>query len=90
LTTLLGVGQDLVSLGDTLEESIIVCQTRSAGLLVGMMLEYLFAVGDLNLVLSSLVSQTGETKNSVVILRLKSGKGPHRSQYESSEGLSLP
>ena len=64
-----GVGENLGSLLDALEE-LIVLSAASGSLLVGVMLEDLLAVGALDLVLCGTVSQTGYAENSVVILRL--------------------
>lgn len=65
-----GVRQDFGSFLDALEKLIALVAT-GGGLLIGMMLENLLAVGALDLVLGGTVSQTGYAENSVVILRLR-------------------
>jgi hypothetical protein len=70
LAALGGVEENLGGLLDALEEVVILRSARG-GLLVGVVLEDLLAVGTLDLVLSGLVSELGETEDLVVILRLK-------------------
>ena len=65
-----GVKKDLSGLLDTLEELVIV-DTALGGLLVGVVLEDLLAVGLLDLVLGGLVAVLGEAENLVVVLGLQ-------------------
>lgn len=69
LATLGGVKEDLSSLLDTLEE-LIILGAALGGLLIGMVLEDLLAVGLLDLILSGLESVLGKAKNLVVVLSL--------------------
>jgi hypothetical protein len=64
-----GVGKDLVSLLDALEELVVLGGTGS-GLLVGVVLEDLPAVGALDLLLGGTVTVAGYAEDSVVVLRL--------------------
>jgi hypothetical protein len=64
-----GVGKDLVSLLDALEELVVLGGTGS-GLLVGVVLENLPAVGALDLLLGGTVTVAGYAEDGVVVLRL--------------------
>jgi hypothetical protein len=64
-----GVGKDLVSLLDALEELVVLGGTGS-GLLVGVVLEDLPAVGALDLLLGGTVTVAGYAEDGVVVLRL--------------------
>lgn len=68
---LFGVGEDLESFLDALEERIVIGVAGEAGLFIGVVLEDLFTVGDADLVLSSFVSQFGEAEDGVVVLFLE-------------------
>lgn len=70
LTALDGIKEDFSRLLDALEE-VVILDTTGGGLLVGVVLQDLLAVGPLNLVLSGLVAVLGEAKDFVVILRLQ-------------------
>ena len=63
------VGEDLVGLLDALEE-LVVLGLAKGGLLVGVVLEDLLAVGTLDLVISGLPTVLGYTENGVVVLTL--------------------
>lgn len=69
LAALDGVKEDLSGLLDTFKELVVLSATLGS-LLVGVVLEDLLAVGLLDLVLSSLVTVLGDTKNLVVVLSL--------------------
>jgi hypothetical protein len=64
-----GVGKDLVGLLDALEELVVLGGTGS-GLLVGVVLEDLPAVGALDLLLGGTVTVAGYAEDGVVVLRL--------------------
>lgn len=72
LAALDGVEQDLGGLLDALEEVVVVAGA-AGGLLVGVVLEDLLAVGALDLVLGGLVTVLGDTQDGVVILLLFAG-----------------
>jgi hypothetical protein len=69
LTALHGVEQSLCRLLDALEEVVVLGSARG-GLLVGVVLQDLLAVGTLDLVLGGLVAVLGETEDFVVVLLL--------------------
>jgi hypothetical protein len=64
-----GIEQDVGGLLDALEE-LVVLGAALGGLLVGVVLEDLLAVGLLDLVLGGLVTVLGQTENLVVVLGL--------------------
>lgn len=72
LAALDGVEQDLGGLLDALEEVVVVAGA-AGGLLVGVVLEDLLAVGALDLVLGGLVTVLGDTQDGIVILLLFAG-----------------
>lgn len=69
LTALDGVKQNLGRLLDALEEVVIVA-AAGRGLLIGVVLEDLLAVGALDLLLGGLVTVLGDTQDRVVVLLL--------------------
>jgi hypothetical protein len=72
LAALDGVEQDLGGLLDALEEVVVVADA-AGGLLVGVVLEDLLAVGALDLLLGGLVTVLGDTQDGIVILFLFAG-----------------
>jgi hypothetical protein len=88
-----GVGKDLVSLLDALEELVVLGGTGSS-LLVGVVLEDLPAVGALDLLLGGTVTVAGYAEDGVVVLRLgsvsvRSGDMMETETYLPVLGLGL-
>lgn len=69
LAALDGVEQNLGGLLDALEEVVVVA-LAGGGLLVGVVLEDLLAVGALDLLLGGLVAVLGDTQDGIVVLLL--------------------
>ena len=69
LAALLGVRQDLERLGHTLEERVV-AKARRTDFLVGVVLEHLLAVCNLDLVGRGLVAARRQTQHGVVVERL--------------------
>lgn len=72
MATLDGVEQNLGGLLDALEEVVVLGGT-GGGLLIGVVLQDLLAVGTLDLVLGGLEAVLGQTQDLVMILRLEVG-----------------